>query len=138
MPCRRFFDRKLAKSNRFVATKALACKLSKAAWYVMSQGSISTLRELSRAEAEAQTQSSGKAQQRQATQQTELKRKTDLGRAREPFKGSGSKPCGTDWKRTLSRWKLKAQTRIFEGDSTVPRVSRGLDRAHKGPRAMVL
>ena len=37
-PSQRFFDRKLAKTNRFVATKSLACKLSKAAWCVMSQG----------------------------------------------------------------------------------------------------
>jgi transposase len=35
---RQFFDRKLSKTNRFVATKALACKWSKAAWYIMSQG----------------------------------------------------------------------------------------------------
>ncbi len=32
--CRRFFDRKMAQSNRMVATKALACKLSEAAWHV--------------------------------------------------------------------------------------------------------
>lgn len=32
---RRFFDRKMAQSNRMVATKALAYKLSKAAWYLV-------------------------------------------------------------------------------------------------------
>jgi transposase len=37
-PSRQFFDRKLAKTNRFVATKALACKLSKAAWHILSEG----------------------------------------------------------------------------------------------------
>jgi len=37
LACRQFFDRKLGKRNRAVATKALACKLSKAAWHVMSQ-----------------------------------------------------------------------------------------------------
>lgn len=37
-PCRRWYDRKLAKSSKVIATKALACKLSKAAWYVMSEG----------------------------------------------------------------------------------------------------
>jgi transposase len=37
LPSRQFFDRKLAKTNRFVATKALACKLSKAAWHILSQ-----------------------------------------------------------------------------------------------------
>ncbi len=36
--CRRWFDRKAAKSGNVVATKALACKLAKAAWYIMAQG----------------------------------------------------------------------------------------------------
>ena len=36
---RRFFDRKTARTNNIVATKALACKLAKAAWHMMSQGS---------------------------------------------------------------------------------------------------
>jgi transposase len=35
--CRKWFDRKAAKTNTIVATKALACKLAKAAWYVMAQ-----------------------------------------------------------------------------------------------------
>lgn len=34
--CRRFFDRKMAQTNRMVATKALACKLSKAAWHMVT------------------------------------------------------------------------------------------------------
>lgn len=37
--CRAFYDRKEAKSNAAVATKALACKLSKAAWHMMRLGS---------------------------------------------------------------------------------------------------
>jgi len=36
-PCRRFHDRKTAQVNAIVATKALACKLAKAAWHIMSQ-----------------------------------------------------------------------------------------------------
>lgn len=36
--CRQFFDRKLAQTNRAVATKALACKLSKAAWHMVVHG----------------------------------------------------------------------------------------------------
>ena len=36
--CRGWFERKAAKTNNIVATKALACKLAKAAWYLMSQG----------------------------------------------------------------------------------------------------
>ena len=36
-PCRRWFDRKAARTNRVIATKALACKLAKAAWHVMAQ-----------------------------------------------------------------------------------------------------
>ena len=32
---RRWFDRKAAKTNTVVATKALACKLAKAAWHLM-------------------------------------------------------------------------------------------------------
>ena len=34
---RKYFDRKAAQTNRIVATKALACKLAKAAWHMMSQ-----------------------------------------------------------------------------------------------------
>jgi len=36
--CRRWFDRKAAKTNTILATKALGCKLAKAAWYLMAQG----------------------------------------------------------------------------------------------------
>jgi len=35
--CRQWFDRKAAKTGTVIATKALACKLAKAAWYVISQ-----------------------------------------------------------------------------------------------------
>ncbi len=34
--CRRWFDRKAAKTSKVIATKALGCKLSKAAWHVMA------------------------------------------------------------------------------------------------------
>ena len=37
-PCRRWYDRKAAKTNSIIATKALACKLAKAAWHVMTAG----------------------------------------------------------------------------------------------------
>jgi hypothetical protein len=33
--CRKWFDRKAAKTSKVLATKALACKLAKAAWDVM-------------------------------------------------------------------------------------------------------
>lgn len=33
--CRRFYDRKKQQTNPVIATKALACKLAKAAWHVM-------------------------------------------------------------------------------------------------------
>ena len=36
-PCRRFYDRKKQKTNPVIATKALACKLAKAAWHVMHE-----------------------------------------------------------------------------------------------------
>ena len=36
--CRKWFDRKAAKTSRVIATKALACKLAKAAWYLMAEG----------------------------------------------------------------------------------------------------
>jgi len=36
--CRRWFDRKAARKGTVLATKALACKLAKAAWYIMSKG----------------------------------------------------------------------------------------------------
>lgn len=35
--CRKFYDRKAAQVNSTLATKALACKLAKAAWHMMSQ-----------------------------------------------------------------------------------------------------
>ena len=37
--CRRWFDRKAAKTSTVIATKALACKLAKAAWHVMAKTS---------------------------------------------------------------------------------------------------
>ena len=33
----RWFDRKAAKTSNIIATKALACKLAKAAWYLMAE-----------------------------------------------------------------------------------------------------
>ena len=35
--CRRFYDRKTQQTNPIIATKALACKLAKAAWHVMAE-----------------------------------------------------------------------------------------------------
>jgi transposase len=37
LQCRQFHDRKSARTNPIVATKALACKLAKAAWHMMSE-----------------------------------------------------------------------------------------------------
>jgi len=37
--CRRWYDRKAAKTSTVIATKALACKLAKAAWHVMARQS---------------------------------------------------------------------------------------------------
>src|ERR1019366_1786674 len=34
--CRRWYDRKAAKTSNVIATKALGCKLAKAAWHVMA------------------------------------------------------------------------------------------------------
>jgi transposase len=35
--CRRWYDRKAAKTSKVIATKALACKLAKAAWHLMAE-----------------------------------------------------------------------------------------------------
>jgi transposase len=35
--CRRWYDRKAAKTGKIIATKALGCKLAKAAWHVMAK-----------------------------------------------------------------------------------------------------
>ncbi len=35
--CRKWYDRKAAKTSNVIATKALACKLAKAAWYLVAQ-----------------------------------------------------------------------------------------------------
>ena len=37
--CRRWYDRKKARTSTVIATKALACKLAKAAWHIMAKGS---------------------------------------------------------------------------------------------------
>jgi transposase len=37
--CRQWYDRKAAKTSKVIATKALACKLAKAAWFLMAQES---------------------------------------------------------------------------------------------------
>jgi len=36
--CRQWYDRKAGKTSNVIATKALACKLAKAAWYLMAEG----------------------------------------------------------------------------------------------------
>lgn len=36
---RRWFDRKATKTSNIIATKALACKLAKATWYILKEGS---------------------------------------------------------------------------------------------------
>src|SRR5712691_11032789 len=36
--CRKWSERKAAKRGKVIATKALACKLAKAAWYLMAEG----------------------------------------------------------------------------------------------------
>lgn len=36
-PCRKWYDRKAAKTSPVVATKALACKLAKAAWHLVAE-----------------------------------------------------------------------------------------------------
>jgi transposase len=35
--CRKWFDRKARRKGTIIATKALACKLAKAGWYVMAK-----------------------------------------------------------------------------------------------------
>jgi transposase len=35
--CRRWYDRKAAKTSKVIATKALGCKLAKAAWHVTTK-----------------------------------------------------------------------------------------------------
>jgi transposase len=35
--CRRWYDRKAARTSTVLATKALACKLAKAAWHMMTK-----------------------------------------------------------------------------------------------------
>jgi transposase len=35
--CRRWYDRKAARTSKIIATKALGCKLAKAAWHVMAR-----------------------------------------------------------------------------------------------------
>ena len=37
-PCRKWYDRKAGRTSTILATKALACKLAKAAWHLMAEG----------------------------------------------------------------------------------------------------
>jgi hypothetical protein len=39
---RKWYDRKAAKTSNVIATKALACKLAKAAWYLMAEGTTAS------------------------------------------------------------------------------------------------
>jgi transposase len=65
--CRRFYDRKKQQTNTAIATKALACKLAKAAWHVMVEDAPYD-----------------------ATRIFGPGKKSDLGEtSREPVKGSG-------------------------------------------------
>jgi transposase len=41
---RAWFDRKAAKTRTVIATKALACKLAKAAWYLMAEATAPALK----------------------------------------------------------------------------------------------
>ena len=36
-PCRKWYERKAARTSKVIATKALACKLAKAAWYLAAE-----------------------------------------------------------------------------------------------------
>ena len=36
-PCRKWYERKAARTSKVIATKALACKLAKAAWYLVAE-----------------------------------------------------------------------------------------------------
>ena len=36
--CQKWFERKVARTSNVIAIKALACKLAKAAWYLMAEG----------------------------------------------------------------------------------------------------
>jgi len=38
--CRRWYDRKAAKTSKVIATKALGCKLAKASWFIMARGCV--------------------------------------------------------------------------------------------------
>jgi transposase len=65
--CRRFYDRKKQQTNPVIATKALACKLAKAAWHVMAEDAPYD-----------------------AERVFGLRRQSDIGETgREPAKGSG-------------------------------------------------
>ena len=70
--CRRWYDRKAAKTSKVIATKALGCKLAKAAWHVMSQ----------RADYD----------QSRMFPELAVKKSKDLESRRQPAKGLGQEP----------------------------------------------
>lgn len=72
--CRRWYDRKAAKTSKIIATKALGCKLAKAAWHVMK----------------------GQTDYDASRMFPELaaKARQDLESRRQPAKGLDKEPCG--------------------------------------------
>ena len=72
--CRRWYDRKAAKTSSVIATKALGCKLAKAAWHVMK----------------GQTDYDAK----RMFPELAVKARQDLESRRQPVKGLDKEPCG--------------------------------------------
>jgi len=69
------YDRKAAKTSTVIATKALACKLAKAAWYLMAEGS--------------------EYDERRVFPELAVKAQNGFGESgRQPAKGVGEKPLG--------------------------------------------
>ncbi len=96
--CRRWYDRKAGKTTPVLATKALACKLAKAAWHVMARG--------------------GRYDERRMFPDLTQKKELTSGERSLSRKGVGPGARRTDWPRSLSVKSPNAGTKKRMGGSS--------------------
>ena len=103
--CRKWFERKAAKTSNVIATKALACKLAKAAWYLMA--------EATRLRSQADVWATGKRRNENLNFGARPPASEGVGLEPSGLIGGGRAPLtlAPQW----NCWK-----RSFAGDSTVP------------------
>jgi hypothetical protein len=113
---KRWHARKLAKSNKVITIKALACKLAKALWHILSEGSLS---DGDRLFGTAKKSATAAARGKPFGRAPSAKLKGLNSNKSQGLIGEGCSPTTY-----FHDWKSKS---IFGSDSTKPRVTTGLD-----------